>query len=112
MTAPLKTQNCTVLLVPNEAWATLHETLQMDSRSSAFDTNLRQEISQALSQVQPITHQVNALLNVAEELPRCNTVRVGRISAHVLGAQRMSRLKKALRFFRSTFHLKGKMNER
>ncbi len=39
------------LRVPEAAWATLEETLEMDSHSSAFDSKLRDEISAALDQV-------------------------------------------------------------
>ena len=99
----MKSKDYTVLLVPTAAWSTLQETLQMDTRSGAFDPNLRKEISKALNQVQPITGQLSALLDVAEEVPRCATVG----SAHVVGEERMTRLEKALRFFRSTFRMNG-----
>ena len=53
-----------VLLIPADAWKTLRETLEKDTRSSAFDPTLRQEIKQALEQVQPITGQVGALVEL------------------------------------------------
>jgi hypothetical protein len=40
------------LKVPRDAWDLLEETLCMDAESSAFDEVLRQEISDALSQVE------------------------------------------------------------
>lgn len=103
----MKTKNCTVLLIPNEAWETLHETLQMDTQSSAFDPDLRREIKQALDQVRPITAEVSTLLDVVEEVPRCAHLTTGAGVAHVVGDERMGKLKQALGFFRSTFQLNG-----
>jgi hypothetical protein len=40
-----------VVALPQEAWNTLYETLQMDAESSAFDLDLHREINAALEQV-------------------------------------------------------------
>ena len=98
---------CTVLLLPTAAWATLAETLDLDSRSSAFDPALRQKIQTALDQVQPVTAQVGALLDVAEEVPRCGHLTTGAGQAYVIGEDRLNRLNRTLSFFRSPFKLCG-----
>ena len=97
----------TVLLIPSDAWETLHETLTLDAQSAACDPALRQTIKQALEQVRPITDQVSGLLDVAEEVPRCAHLLTGAGDAHVIGAERMGKLNRALRFFRSTFVING-----
>jgi len=40
------------LKIPTKAWALLEETLGLDAESGAFDNTLREEISDALSQVE------------------------------------------------------------
>ncbi len=50
--------NNLVLLVPQQAWDTLIETLTMDMQSGAIDPAIRREIEQALAQVVDITHKV------------------------------------------------------
>jgi len=107
---PLATKTapkCVVLVIPSDAWNTLNETLEVDSESSAFDPVLRHAIKAALTQVQPITAQVSALLDVAEEVPRCAFIRGGDLRYHVIGDERIERLKQALRFFRSHFEILG-----
>lgn len=42
------------LRVPADDWDTLWETLECDSRSSAFDKDLREEISEAMQEVQVV----------------------------------------------------------
>ena len=43
------------LRLPQEAWEKLRETLELDSKSSAFDPELRKEIREALDQVEHVT---------------------------------------------------------
>lgn len=43
-----------VLLVPEDAWCVLEETLQLDSVSSAFDAPLRLDIAKALKAVRQV----------------------------------------------------------
>ena len=107
---PLATKTapkCVVLLVPTDAWDTLNETLEVDSESSAFDPVLRHAIKAALTQVQPITAQVSALLDVAEEVPRCARLTTGAGMAHIIGDERIEKLRRSLRFFRSHFEILG-----
>lgn len=42
------------LRVPEEAWATISETIGLDCQSSAFDPKLREEISAAWDQVEQV----------------------------------------------------------
>ncbi len=50
--------DCAVVAVmPQEVWVILEETLRLDSRSGAFTSDLRAQISNALSQV--TTHYVD-----------------------------------------------------
>lgn len=42
------------LRMPADSWATLRETLEVDSHSSAFDSSLRAEISDALETVEEV----------------------------------------------------------
>ncbi len=49
--------NNLVLLVPQQAWDTLVETLTTDIASHAIDPALRRDIEQALAQVIDITHK-------------------------------------------------------
>ena len=106
-TAAKTTPKCTVLLVPDSAWATLNDTLQVDSESSAIDPLLRQEIKAALAQVKPITGPIISLLDVAEEVPRCAHLLTGAGTAHIIGDERIGKLKLALRYFRSSFEIDG-----
>ena len=102
----MKAKSYTVLLISSEAWATLHEVLV--THSSALAPDLREIISKALDEVQPITAQVGILLDVTEEVPRCahlNNPAVGAV--HVIGEDRMTRLQRALRFFRSPYQMLG-----
>lgn len=40
--------------VPEETWDFLHETLQMDSESSSFDRDLRDQIKEALASIEAV----------------------------------------------------------
>ena len=100
-------QKCTVLLIPDDAWDTLYQSLALDTESAGVDSQLREELKKALAQVRTITGPVATLLNVAEEVPRCAFIRNGDMKYHVIGDERMSKLDAALRFFRSPFKLHG-----
>ena len=107
---PLATKTapkCTVLLVPDDAWDVLRETLEVDSESSAFDPDLRHAIKAALDQVQTITGPVTALLDVVEEVPRCARLTTDDGMAHIIGDERIEKLRRSLRFFRSSFEING-----
>jgi hypothetical protein len=107
-TTPTKTtKKQTVLLVPADAWDTLHQSLVLDTESCAIDPDLRREIAKALDQVRHITSEVTALLDVAEEVPRCARLTTDAGMAHIIGDERIERLKQALRFFRSHFEING-----
>jgi hypothetical protein len=43
-----------IVRLPQEAWEKLRETLELDSKSSAFDPELRKEIREALDQVEHV----------------------------------------------------------
>lgn len=43
--------------VHEEAWDVLHENLEMDSKSSSFDRDLRKEISKALDSIKATEHK-------------------------------------------------------
>jgi len=47
-----------VVVLPQDAWNTLYETLQMDAGSSAFDLELRKSISEALDQINEFNSDV------------------------------------------------------
>ena len=97
----------TILLIPADAWDTLHQSLVLDTESAGVDRPLREQLKAALAQVQNLTEPVTALLNVSEEIPRCAFIRNDDIKHHVIGDERMERLKLALRFFRSSFEING-----
>ncbi len=44
-----------IIRLPREAWRKIKETLELDSKSSAFDPELRKEIREALDQVEHVT---------------------------------------------------------
>ena len=99
----------TVLLIPEDAWATLYESIVLDTQSAGVDRPLREELKKALAEVRTITTEVTALLTVAEEVPRCAFIRSGdgELKYHVVGDERMGKLDAALRFFRSPFKMLG-----
>jgi hypothetical protein len=51
----IATKDTVMLIVPNEVWDLLHQTLVMDSNSGAFDQKLREQISKALHQVERVS---------------------------------------------------------
>lgn len=53
-----------ILKVPCDAWATLVETLEMDSTSGSFSPKLRGDISTALEQVEYIREDATADIQV------------------------------------------------
>ena len=50
---------------------------------------------------------MTALLDIAEEVPRCAHLTTGAGTAHIIGDERIGKLKLALRFFRSHFEING-----
>ncbi len=46
--------NLITLRVPEEAWRVLEETLRMDARSHAFDSELRRQVAAALRQIETV----------------------------------------------------------
>ena len=96
-----------VLLVPEDAWDTLHQSLVLDTQSAGVDRPLREELKAALAQVQTITEPVAALLDEAEMVPRTAHLLTGAGTAHVIGEERIGKLNRALCFFRSPFKLHG-----
>ncbi len=54
------------LRVPDKAWATLDETLAMDTQASNFSRTLRDEISQAYDRVNDFTAMYKRLESAAE----------------------------------------------
>jgi len=96
-----------VLVIPIDAWNTLYQSLVLDTESAGVDRQLREQLKAALAQVQTVTEPVTALLDVSEEVPRCAFIRNGDLRYHVLGDERIKRLKLALRFFRSSFEING-----
>lgn len=56
-----KKEERVLLSIPKDAWETLEETLEMDSISSAFDEDLREEISKALGKVKDASAIAKAL---------------------------------------------------
>ena len=106
-TATKPASKCTVLLIPDDAWSTLHQSLVLDTQSAGVDRPLREQLKAALAQVRPITEPVAALLDIAEEVPRCAFIRNGDMKYHVIGDERLNKLDAALRFFRSPFKLHG-----
>lgn len=55
-----------VLLVPEDAWKILNETLKLDSQSRAFSHGLRSQIADALNQVEDVTDRMKALVTGLE----------------------------------------------
>ena len=49
------TSETTIVRVPADAWCVLEETLEMDARSSAFDPELRRQITAALGRVEDVS---------------------------------------------------------
>lgn len=49
-----KKEPMVTLRMPQSAWDTLEETLQMDAQSSAFDPELREEIEEALGTIEQV----------------------------------------------------------
>ena len=47
-------QRYVTVRAPEQEWALLHETLQMDAQSNAFDAQLRKDIADALAQVEAL----------------------------------------------------------
>ena len=47
-------QSDVIMRAPQQAWELLHETLQLDAQSKAFDAQLRKDIADALAQVEAL----------------------------------------------------------
>ncbi len=45
--------------LPQETWEKLRETLELDAKSSAFDPKLREEIREALDQVEGVAEPIS-----------------------------------------------------
>ena len=63
-------QRYVTIRAPEHAWELLHETLQMDAQSKAFDAELRKDIAEALAQVEvlPAGSASDALRRIFDRL--------------------------------------------
>ena len=97
-----------ILLVPEEQWDILHQSLILDSESAHIARPLRQQIKKALDSITPVTGPVAELLDEAEMLPRAGwTTGATGLRAFFIGSERMDSLAKAIKFFRSPFEMLG-----
>ena len=97
-----------LLMIPEDQWDVLQQSLILDSQSAGIDRQLRESIKKALDYIRPIGSPVAALLDEAEMISRAATIHPGGdIVAHVHGDERINALKKAIKFFRSPFEMLG-----
>lgn len=57
-----------LISIPEDSWDILEETLESDSKSSAFDENLREEISEALAQTKDASKIAKALEEFVDDI--------------------------------------------
>jgi len=96
-----------VITLPRKNWELLYQTLEMDSHSAVFDSDLRAEIRDALCDIRDFTQETQNLLDAAEMVPRTATATFGSVRAHFISEDLIEELDNAISFFRSPFEFRG-----
>ena len=98
-----------LLMIPEDQWDVLQQSLILDSQSAGIDRQLRESIKKALDSITPVTGPVAELLDEAEMLPRAGwtTSATTSVRSYFVGQERMNALEKVIQFFRSPFEMLG-----